>query len=301
MAKKNVAPPSMKRLVLLKLKLKSLLAKLPQPREAKRAASGALSMLLLLSSIGYVAVKAPEMHDAFLRYKVGSRVYMIKNTPNGGGGTGFAIKGLKTGQTYIVTNSHVCDHIMRDSQDGTVLVMGAEGAMRRRVIEVSDKSDLCLIEDLPGVEGLSVGGEPSIGQAIKVVGHPRLRPLSISHGDIVGEQDVDIISYILPTGDPMADSMIGQQIPIKDAKCDLPKNELREVEVNFMGAPLKLKICLNVTRGAYMSTAVIFPGNSGSPVVDFWGNVIGVAFAADETNWGDIVSNDDLRELLARY
>lgn len=290
MSQKKLTPPPMKKSVLLKLKLQRLLPK------AKELLLSALSVAMLMGSFGYLVVKGPEIHGMYLRHAVGEKVYMIKGRIDGGGGTGFALK-APSGQTYIVTNSHVCKGALTQSEDKTsLLVVGENGAMRRRIIENSDFTDLCLLEGLPGVEGLSVGSEPGIGEVVGVVGHPALRPLSLSRGEIVGAQDVDIFAYIIKGSNAFIDSVAPPGL-VRDEKCDLPKNQIVHAETPF--GPIDA--CLNVTKGAYMSTAVIFPGNCGSPVVDFWGRVEGVAFASDGTNWAYIVSLKDLKKFIARY
>lgn len=273
----------------LKQKLLSLLPK------AKRLTASALSLALMVGSLGYLTLKAPELHGYYLRSEVGSRTYMIKGVANGGGGSGFQVR-AKSGQSYIVTNSHVCEGALSQSEDKTaLLVMKDDGtSLRRRILENSDFTDLCLLEGMPGVDGLTLGNEPGLGETAYVVGHPRLRPLSVSSGAIVGRHDVEILAYILP-GNPLLDMMAPDMV--KDAKCDLPKNQIVEADTPI--GPIKA--CLNVTSSAYMSTIVIHPGNSGSPMVDMWGNVEGVAFASDGTTWAYSVSLSDLRRFLSRY
>jgi len=280
----------MKKLVLLKLKLQSLL-----PR-AKQLVLSVVSVAMIAGSAAYLVVKAPEIHSQYLRYEVGSKVYMIKGKLDGGGGTGFAVKAA-SGQSYVVTKSHVCEGALEQSEDkSALLVVKDDGSsIRRRIIENSDFTDLCVLEGMPGVEGLSLGSDPSLGESSYVVGHPRLRPLSVSKGEVVGALDVEILAYIMP-GNPFLDSMAPQLV--KDGKCDLPKNQIVDIAETPIGP---VKICLNITKAATMTTIVIFPGNSGSPMVDMWGNVQGVAFASDGTNWAYSVSRADLAKLLSRY
>lgn len=295
MPNKNVVPPPMKRSVLLKLKLQAFLAKLPSGKKIKDITANVLALLMLMGSLGYIATRAPEFHSAILRAKVGSKVYLIKGTKDGGGGTGFELK-APSGVSYIMTNSHVCDHVKEASADkNSVLVGNDDGEyMSRKIISISDTTDLCLIEGLPGVEGLEIGSEPEVGQTLTVVGHPHLRPLTLSSGEMIGSEDVNILDYVEPTN-----SLLDLFLPIKaDGKCDKPKNEMK----SFPGPDgMVIKACFVVTKDAHMTAITIFPGNSGSPVVDFWGKVAGVAFAAGSDNYGEIISLHDLTDFIARY
>lgn len=273
----------------LKQKLLNLLHK------TKRLTYSILSLTLIAASLGVIAIKTPELHGYYLRYEVGSRTYLIKGTSEGGGGTGFQIKAA-SGQNYIVTNSHVCEGALEQSPDKTaLLVIKDDGtSLRRRILENSDFTDLCLLEGMPGVSGLNLGDEPGLGETAYVVGHPRLRPLSISSGQTVGRHEVEIMAYFLP-GNPFIDHMAPEAT--KNAKCDLPKNRLYTEETPIG----TVQMCTNITSSAYMTTIVIHPGNSGSPMVSWTGDVVGVAFASDSTSWAYSVSLSDLRKFLSRY
>jgi S1-C subfamily serine protease len=289
---KNQLPPPMKASERLKEKLKALLSSL------KKSTLSIVSLLLIFGSAGFLVIKAPEIHRTFLRMKVGSKVYMIKAGPDTGGGTGFAVKAA-SGQSYIVTNSHVCDGVSEMRKDGKVLVADDSGrGMLRGIIEVSDRSDLCIIEGLPGVEGLSLGNMPGLGQEIYAVGHPLLNPLSIAQGEVTGRSDVKIFDHLMHSEDEAVNEMLGAS----DKKCDLPKNEIVEQEVDLLFFKAKLKLCLVVTKGAYSTAMRVYPGNSGSPAVDSLGRVIGVVFATQQmTYFGSVVSLEDLQELLSQY
>ena len=50
----------------------------------------------------------------------------------------------------------------------------------------------------------------------------------------------------------------------------------------------------------YIISAITYPGNSGSPVVNYWGNVIGVLFAGERNfhTFGLIVPLDEVKRFL---
>jgi S1-C subfamily serine protease len=281
MSDNKSSPPTLKKITKIKLKAISL---------SKKVFKSSLKALIILLTVSFISIKGPEMHNAFLREKVGSKVYLIKGKMSGGGGTGFALE-APSGQTYIVTNSHVCEGALTQSEDKTSLIVADDNGriMRRRILEISDRTDLCLLEGIPGISGLSIADEgPSLGETQYAVGHPLLRPLSISGGEIVGRQNVEILDFPIETEQDLA-------------RCSLPKNEVREIVLDFFGSEIRLRACIVVTKGAYMSTIVIFPGNSGSPIVDYTGDVAGVAFASDGTHYAAIVSISDLKRFISHY
>lgn len=286
----------------LKDKLKATSAKLAKMSvETLNLAVEYTVTLAVICLLGVAVLKAPEMHNKWYHASVGSRVYMIRDSYNGGGGTGFAVK-APSGQSYILTNDHVCGV----SGDGrTVLVSGPEGSMRRNIIGHDDYSDLCIIEGMPGVEGITVASsEPDIGDTLTVVGHPRLMPTHVSEGEMTGTETVVVslgpISLINPrTGQE-------EQIPPSEGgvpaeQCRLPKHSQITVDLDMVFFILKVKFCALTVKNAYVTSVIIHPGNSGSPVVNFWGNIIGVAFAADDTNWGRMVPLHDIKAFLKNY
>jgi S1-C subfamily serine protease len=290
-----------KNLKVLQEKLEDLKAKIASALcGALRITANVAKALVIIIGIVYLAARAPEMHGQWLRSYVGSRVYTIRDNPRSGGGTGFAIK-APSGATYILTNDHVCG-VSKDKQ--TVLVENDEGlSMRRRILARADFTDLCLIEGIPGVEGLSLGSEPMIGQIVAAVGHPALMPITLSRGEIITATDIMIlegpISFINPEGKE-------EQVPanrggITPEQCSLRKHRQVMDVIDFGFFQIPVKLCVIVTEGAYRTNMLIQPGNSGSPIVNFWGNVVGVVFAGDRQMWGIDVSQRDVKEFLKNY
>jgi len=239
--------------------------------------------IVCVIAIGFIMLKTPGVHDKLLRHYVGNKVYMIMGKQ--GGGTGFAYK-APSGQSYILTNDHICN--LADEKGELRIIDNDGNSIPRRVIERSNFSDLCIVEGLPGVTGMSLGGEPDIGELVGALGHPALKPLILTKGEIVGRQDVYIMDHIMDPKNP-ADT------------CNLPKNQIIRQQLQIFIFTIDVDVCADVTRNAYVSSIPVFGGSSGSPVVNFWGHIVGVVFAMDDTHWASIVSLDDIKKFTANY
>jgi S1-C subfamily serine protease len=237
-----------------------------------------LSLVLIMTLI----FKLPQVHYNYIRNSVGNQVVKITNERGNSGGTGFNIK-APSGKTYILTNSHVCSHV---SQEGLVYVHDSqENILQRRVLLNSNFTDLCVVEAMPGASGMSLGSEPQPGEIVAVVGHPKLMPNTMSRGEIIGTEDLQVMDHLMDPSD-------------ETDKCDLPKNKIEEASIFGI---FRVQIC-TVKIKAYLSTVIILPGSSGSPVVNFFGNVVAVAFAGDsDSNWGSFVTLPDIKQILKPF
>jgi len=259
-----------------------------------------LVFLGILAAVFITVLKLPQLHAAYVRHKVSSYVFEIRGTKTGGGGTGFQLLG-PSGTPYIVTNSHICEGAQKDSKDQNhVLVKRDNHWLKRRILEIDENADLCLVEAWPSISGLTLGDEVEIGEKVSAIGHPRLGPTTKTDGEVTAFESVSLQHHIMKSGDAKLDGFLSAS----DEACNLPKNFVAKQMLYLYGIlPLgEVPICFVKETNAIRLNVIIFPGNSGSPLVDSSGNVVGVVFATDSnTNWGFAVNLNHLVNLLKDY
>ena len=102
------------------------------------------------------------------------------------------------------------------------------------------------------------------GESAYVIGYPLLEPLTVAVGELSGRVTVSVL--------------VGYNIP--QADCSGPTYEYR---LNPLAALFGIQSACIRHLESDASTLSIQPGNSGSPVVNIYGHVIGVVFAANES------------------
>ena len=217
-----------------------------------------ISALLALMVVG--SVIGPDLHRKALRSHVSSAVVKLTNKSGNSGGTGFHVN-LPSGQKAILTNMHVCK--LQD-KSGLIWVSqikdGNERRTQRKVIEESNVHDLCIVEAISQREhAISVGSASDIGDYGYVLGHPRLRPKTLSFGEYVGEAGIQINYGQMPK-----------------EKCIGTMTKISKVKLPGLYCVARLH--------ASLYNLSIEPGNSGSPIVNMAGRLVGVAFAGNPSN-----------------
>lgn len=217
-----------------------------------------LSAVLLLTIIGGGVLN--NAHLSYLRY-LGKNTVLLRNS-TGAGATGFIIKG-KSGKYHIMTNGHVCGL----QEDGKLFAI-YQGDVY--VVTVESKypyNDLCSVSAPSKINSsFKIARSRVYGESAYAIGHPLLEPLTVAVGELSGRVVIQILA--------------GYNIP-KD-ECSGPTYEFND-SLNPLAAFFGIKsVCIRHLE-ADASTLSIQPGNSGSPIVNIYGHVIGVAFAANES------------------
>lgn len=177
-------------------------------------------------------------------------VVALTNPEGTSGGTGFYVK-AKSGKVYIMTNMHVCQL----AQNGEILV---DRQFYAPVLSIYKYHDLCLLGNPLNHSGLSVASSDYDTENVYIIGHPLLNPLSTTKGELSGDMEIQLI------------------YDVKD--CSGPGYEYHAVTDPFLQLIYRQGVCTR-TLEANPVTANILPGNSGSPVVNIYRHVVGVAFA----------------------
>lgn len=206
-----------------------------------------LTIVLLL------ALFARTYHEDVLQLYVGSKV--VKLYGDRSGGTGFFVKG-KSGKTYIMTNRHVCE-TSGDSEYLTAKRGESVVGVKVKIIKKSDNHDLCLVESFDLTQGLRVANSIYKNETVMAIGHPGLEHLIASKGRFIANTIISV-----PVG----------------------VNLTEEDKCPGVLVPVRSMFVFNVCIIKYVSSRIflyIKPGSSGSPLVDFFGNIVGVIFAGD--------------------
>lgn len=194
-------------------------------------------------------------------------IVKVLNAEGTGGGTGFVVR--KGRKKVIVTNDHVCavekmGYVVIEQDDG--------GHTLKRILKRNMKRDLCVVDGIDA-PALTIADKPAKRfDDVKVLGHPGLRPTAPAFGTYTGG---GIITLGLS--------------PEASGNCPVGT----ETVSSFFGS-----FCLVDMEIGY-TTVPIMPGNSGSPITNTDGEVIGVINSADSTgNQGMFVPLNYLKDML---
>lgn len=207
----------------------------------------------------HIAANEEQRESDFINEEAGTKVVMLQD-PIGEshGGTGFFVT-TPTKNTYILTNNHVCELAANN-------ILLVDGEYYASVIAHSPDHDLCLVSNPLNFDGISVAKTSRDGQDIFIVGHPLLEPKALVKGEISGQMFIDII-----TG--------------KNRTCTKNEEEFKAEPDSLLAAFGITNICLR-HYDSQATTVNILPGNSGSPVLNHEGQLVGVAFAGREDGPG---------------
>lgn len=204
-------------------------------------------------------------------------VILTTPSPDNGGGTGFAVK-APSGITYTITNNHVCEI----AENGKMRAVWDNGrSVIIDVLETDKQHDICILDGLPLTEGMEVSmQELQVGDPAFVIGHPLLMPNTFAEGLV---RDRTNMVVIMGQGDARECKALGlkhRTVPGWLGEQDVCYEEYDAFDTSING----------------------YPGNSGSPVFNFQGQIVGLIFAGNNfTNQLSYVPLEYLHDLIRTY
>lgn len=189
------------------------------------------------------------------------------------GCTAFEVRG-PDGKNITISNAHCAAVAIND----VALLTDRDGRESLvKLLKVSSKTDLSIWEGVAAYPALELSDVLGKYEHIYVLGRPYLQPNTLTSGYVTGREIVRLMS----------------DEPLSNCKSEKDWPEYEEV---FPG--IRAQVCITHID-AYETSIVIYPGNSGSPVLNSSGQVVGVAFAGDtRTNYGSFVPLEHLREFI---
>lgn len=217
------------------------------------------------------------LHRMYLRDYKGSSIVMLTNIDGMTGGTGFGVE--HEGEKYILTNAHVCQ-LDKLVPHGLYVNLADGRKVKAKILRVYKDHDLCLIRHVYGLNTLSLGETPSMGEMLHAVGYPSLQPKTLTSGEFVGYGTVFVAI---------------EQAMFQDEFVDCRPTDI--VQRAFGSVVCVRKFYASLT------TIPILGGSSGSPILNSYGNVVGVAFAGSPmgNNWAKVVPVDFIKKFLYSY
>lgn len=234
----------------------------------KRFIATTLSIVALATALvkGYLPYKT----EAYIK----NRVVRIASATNSCSGE--QVRGA-SGEDYILTAAH-CFGI---TQDPTFYVTTEDGrVLKRKVIAEDIKSDLLLLEGVPGLRGLDTANYYYRNMPVRSFTHGDRLDTYKTEGVLIQHRDIMVLIGMVETEE-------------QATRCQSKPGVYEILDLGFF-------IGCIAHYNETATTALIVPGSSGGPVVNDMGSLVGVVSAGGD-NFGYLVNLDDIQRFLSAY
>ncbi len=223
-----------------------------------------MKSLVLLLSLFLFSCAPAEKSPTQIRHLYGESVARME-LPAGGSGSGFVVQGA-SGKLFVATNAHVCEKV------GAPIRVNFTLSKKKRMeiaVGISLREDLCLVSlKDQTLSPLEVVAEAKEGEHIFTVGHPLGKALTAFEGSVVGIE-TGLVGYPPFMCSP------------------------EQTQMSLFG-----EMCAKSMRFLSLS-AWSYPGNSGGPLLNDSGQVVGIVFASGEMG-GSALSTKPLLRMLRK-
>lgn len=217
----------------------------------------AITASLVFLSIGFLVYSSDQLKSDYINLARKS-VVKLTNLERTSGGTGFYLQ-TPQGKVVTLTNAHVCGL----AKSGIILSTNGADTNVLEIQAVYENHDLCILTAPESATPLKIASSVRDTEEIFVLGHPHLEPKSLVRGQVAGVMNVEIV--------------VGVNLECKGSgykKVEVPTDSL----LRIFGIE---SFCVRSLETNPI-TANTLPGNSGSPVLNGYGHVVGVLFAGRE-------------------
>lgn len=243
-------------------------------KKLKTPLKALIKSALTIASIMAILPATAILYESYMyNYKGQSVIKLYKK--GSGGGTGFQIM-APNGVQYTLTNAHIChidDELTAEDHSGEEI-----GTLR--VLKIYPEHDLCIMEGVPALPALKLADSIQARERVWLIGYPALRPLTLESGHFAGIMNIRVFTQCEEYG-------------------------TKKMNINGKDAIVKYRAlipCIRPYKSQYINN-ISYGGNSGSPVLDKWGNVVGVLFAGrrDQPTSSFTVPHSAIKAFLDEY
>lgn len=227
---------------------------------------------LLYVTSGYAWESGPSSPESIVGTLAENTFKVVRVDDHERGGTGFFVR-RSNGALAGITNAHIC------KSEPYMHLLIADKVHQVRIIQRDENLDLCQFFTPKNInllyKGLPLSRKVKLGQTATVYGFQYLLHANPSHGYVASKEVVEMPYE--PKGKVCHDG----SKPIET--------------LSAFGVVLMCYKELPV----YMTTLRIFPGNSGSPIADAYGKIIGIATISNTaTQYGGMIGVEHIRKFL---